>query len=575
MLRENCHAFSQDDEVGCMTDVQMKINLSDTKPVQKRYNSIPRPLYPEVKAYVEDLINRNWIKKSESPYSSPMVVVRKNNGEMRLCCDFRELNSKTIPDRYPLPRIQSILDNLGGNKYYSILDQRKAYHQAFMDPSCSHLTAFVTPWGLYEWVRIPFGLMNAPATFQRAMERVLHGYTDKFVIPFLDDILIYSKNFKGHLEHVRNVLRRLIEHGIKLKADKCSLFQSELTFLGRKITEEGYRMGTKNLEALNKFKSEPPTTVGELRRLLGMLGHFRRFIKDYSKIARPLFNLLENEDLKKDVFVEEADQENPEKDVTKDKNRSSGQLPSKRKINFGEDHQLAVNQLIEMISSEPILAFPDFTEPFIVNTDASKNGLGAVLYQQRDSELRVIAFASRTLVNAEKSYHANKLEFLALKWAVTEAFHEYLLYAPKVSVFTDNNPLTYVMTTAKLNATGQCWVNDLANYNLEIKYRTGKTNQVADCLSRSPLETYKACTEIMTAEDLAALYDGIRTQRHHEEAWVALVHTQSDPVENPYTKSMTKEEIKDLQMRDEQIRPVLEAVIRKQRPKERDQENRL
>ena len=201
------------------------------------------------------------IKKSESPYSSPMVVVRKNNGEMRLCCDFRELNSKTIPDRYPLPRIQSILDNLGGNKYYSILDQRKAYHQAFMDPSCSHLTAFVTPWGLYEWVRIPFGLMNAPATFQQAMER-LHGYTDKFVIPFLDDILIYSKNFKGHLEHVRNVLRRLIEHGIKLKADKCSLFQSELTFLGRKITEEGYRMGTKNLEALNKFKSEPPTTVG-------------------------------------------------------------------------------------------------------------------------------------------------------------------------------------------------------------------------------------------------------------------------------------------------------------------------
>jgi hypothetical protein len=400
-----------------------------------------------VKAYVEDLLNRRWIQKSESPYSSPMVIVRKPNGEMRLCCDFRELNNKTIPDRYPLPRIQSILDNLGGNKYYSILDQRKAYHQAFMDPSCRHLTAFVTPWGLYEWVRIPFGLMNAPATFQRAMERMLHGYSDKFVTPFLDDILIYSETFEEHLEHTRKVLRRLIEHGGKLKADKCFLFQAELTFLGRVISEEGYQMDTKNLDAITKFKTKPPATVGELRRLLGMLGHFRRFIKDYSRIARPLFNLLENDEVKKEMVDEENEHERTDKKIGV--KQSAGQLPSSKPITFGEEQEQAVNQLIDLISSVPILAFPEYSEPFIVHTDASKNGLGAVLYQQRDKELKVLAFASRTLVKAEKAYHANKLEFLALKWAVTEAFHEYLLYAPKVSVFTDNNPLTYVMTTAK------------------------------------------------------------------------------------------------------------------------------
>jgi hypothetical protein len=405
------------------------------------------------------------------------------------------------------------------------------------------------------------------------MERMLHGYSDKFVTPFLDDILIYSETFEEHLEHTRKVLRRLIEHGGKLKADKCFLFQAELTFLGRVISEEGYQMDTKNLDAITKFKTKPPATVGELRRLLGMLGHFRRFIKDYSRIARPLFNLLENDEVKKEMVDEENEHERTDKKIGV--KQSAGQLPSNKPITFGEEQEQAVNQLIDLISSVPILAFPEYSEPFIVHTDASKNGLGAVLYQQRDKELKVLAFASRTLVKAEKAYHANKLEFLALKWAVTEAFHEYLLYAPKVSVFTDNNPLTYVMTTAKLNATGQCWVNDLANYNLEIKYRTGKSNQVADCLSRSPLEAYEACTETMTAEDLAALYDGIRAQRDNEEAWVAMVHTQSEPAVTLPGKTMTPTEIKDLQLNDKQIGPVLEAITLKTRNPNRDGENPL
>ena len=576
MLIEESESFTEGDEIGCMKEVEMKIQLTDQTPVQRRYNSVPCPLYPEVKAYIEDLLNKQWIKKSSSPYSSPVVAVRKRDGELRLCCDFRQLNQKTIPDRHPLPRIQTVLDNLGGNEWFSILDQRKAYHQAFIHPESRHLTAFITPWGLYEWIRIPFGLMNAPAVFQRAMEGILEGIRDDFVVPYLDDLLIYSASFEDHVEHIRTVLRRLRQNGIKLRADKCQLFKKEVKYLGRIVSKDGYRMDDSNIAAVTHFKENHPNTVGDLRRLLGMLGQFRRFIQDYSKIARPLFDLLEKP---KVIGSDSPSKTTPAKD-------NKSQLPSTQHISFGKEQITALHKLIDAITSFPILAYPDFSQPFSLFTDASKIGLGAILYQKQNGIFKVIGYASQTVTGAAKHYNSGKLEFMALKWAITEAFHEYLYYANNFTVFTDNNPLTYVLTTAKLNGHGQRWVNELANYNFNVCYRPGKVNKEADCLSRMPLDIQKfqeLCTQSVSVAEINAITQGVCAQHLDESTWYGPMSV------NGITAEMEQIDFKDFkaqqlmladlvkaQNEDTSIKRVKDYLTEKKRPtrKQREKENR-
>ena len=223
VLNRRKAVFSKDEsDIGDIRDFQMHINLTDKEPVTAAYRKIPPHLYQEVKRYVEDLEANGWIRESFSAYSSPIVCVRKKDGTLRMCVDYRALNAKTIPDSQPIPRIQDILDALGGFKWFSTLDMSKAYHQGYIEEESRHLTAFATPWTLYKWVRIPFGLRNAPPGFQRYMNHALRDYKGVICEPYIDDVLCFSKDtFEDHVMKLDVILERLEERGIKLRAEKC------------------------------------------------------------------------------------------------------------------------------------------------------------------------------------------------------------------------------------------------------------------------------------------------------------------------------------------------------------------
>ena len=308
----------------------MKINLKDNDPVNRAYTSIPKPLYKEVNEYVEDLLASGWVQKSYSSYSSPMVSVRKKDGTLRLCIDYRKLNSKTIPDNRPIPKVKDILNSLGRNRWFSTLDMSKAYHQGFIHETSRPLTAFATPWSLLEWIRIPFGLMNAPTVFQRYMNECLADLRDVICIPYLDDVLAYSKSFDDHLKDVQMVLKRLREHGIKLNFKKCNWFRKEAKYLGHILSEDGYRVKGANDEVIDKLR-EAPKTVGELRSLLGFIGYYRSFITDFSRKAKLLYDLLC-------------------KDKEKEKlSMKSLQRPSSDKIVWLQEHQTIVDSLLVLL----------------------------------------------------------------------------------------------------------------------------------------------------------------------------------------------------------------------------------
>ena len=549
--------FSKDEtDIGDIKDFKMAINLVDDIPVNAAYRKVPPHLYAEVKNYVEDLRTNGWIRESYSSYSSPIVCVRKKDGQMRLCVDYRALNAKTIPDSQPIPRIQDILDSLGGSQWFSTLDMSKAYHQGYIDERFRHLTAFITPWALYEWIRIPFGLRNAPPGFQRFINRSLGDYKGEICEPYLDDMLAHSKTFDQHVVDLEKILMRLKEHGVKLRADKCEFAKTEVRYLGRLVSGKGYRPDPKDTQALEKFRS-PPSNIGELRSLLGFLGYFRCYVKDFSQKVKPLYDLLKGKVTRKagkGKKVEKAGQ----------------QYNARERIEWGEVQQVVLDELIDHLMSPEVIAFPDFEKPFFINCDASNQGLGAVLYQQQEGVDRVISYASRTLSDAEKNYHlhSGKLEFLALKWAITERFADYLRWGRhQFKVFTDNNPLTYVLSSAKLNAVGMRWANDLADFNFSIHYKPGKTNVDADYLSRRPTdiaELKKSCTEKIDAQCLGEVMSGAEYSGPVLSG--AVVAKKLELKSEGELVSVSREELIAAQEKDEVVGPVYRAVVAGRRP---------
>ena len=300
-------------------------------------------------------------------------------------------------------------------------------------------TAFATPWSLYEWVRIPLGLTNAPPVFQKKMNEIFEDLLYVNCATYLDDILAYSNKFLDHVNDLEQVFFRLGREGIKLNPKKCELFKNSVKYLGKIITSHGYHDDPATTEVIEKLRIASKSQK-DLRKLLGFLGYYRSSIPNFSRIAKPLYELLSGQCKKSS---------------------------SKKDLKWEASHQQIVIKLLDYLVSPAIMAYPDFNIPFVLHCDASESGLGAVLYQEQDGKLKVIAYASRTLSAAEKNYtlHSGKLEFLALKWAVCDKFRPYLFYSKSFTVYSDNNPLSYVLTSAKLNATGLRWIAELADFH--------------------------------------------------------------------------------------------------------------
>ena len=570
LLWDECELFAKNDtDIGLIPDLQMEINLTDEIPVNEAYRHLPRKLYEDVKTYLNDLIINGWIKESKSSYASPVVCVRKKDGSMRLCVDYRKLNQKTIADRHPIPRVQDLLDGLHGQKYFTTLDMAKAYHQGFIKEDCRKYTAFATPWALYEWLRIPFGLKNAPAAFQRYISQSLTGLLDRACLAYLDDILVYGRTFEEHLDHLKKVFRRLRSKGVKLRVNKCFFVMGEVRYLGRLVSKDGYRPDPEDIRALEKFRV-PPKNVGEVRTMVGFLSYYRGHVSNFAKRMKPVYDLIK---WKGEVSPTKTG-----------KSSAKSGYDKKRSVLWSDELQKLVDGVIDTLKSPQVMAYPDYGQPFVLNCDASGYGLGAVLYQRQDEKMRVISYASRTLTDAEKNYHlhSGKLEFLALKWSVTTKFSDYLGHGSSFTVYTDCNPLTYVMTTAKLNATGMRWVGELSEYDFVLKYRPGKHSQDADGLSRNPLPCSsdesppievleKECTETVSREDLSVVLSPPDSFGCMSVDIKTLDLTSViDMTSAPPLKDISKSELGELQSKDSVVGPVYTAMATGQRPTRRE-----
>ncbi|GJW89545.1 putative nucleotidyltransferase, ribonuclease H [Tanacetum coccineum] len=424
-------------------DVEFNIELiPGAEPISKApYRMAPIEL-KELKDQLQELLERGFIRPSVSPWGAPILFVKKKDGSMRLCIDYRELNKITIRNRYPLPRIDDLFDQLQGAKHFSKIDLRSGYHQLRVKEQDISKIAFRTRYGHYEFLVMPFGLTNAPAVFMDLMNRVFHEFLDKFVIVFIDDILVFSKSKEEHKEHLRTVLQILRQEKLYAKFSKCEFWLSKVAFLGHIVLAEGITMDPAKVEAITKWPR--PTSVTEVRSFLGLAGYYRRFVEGFSRLALPLTKLMR----KGEKFV------------------------------WNEEREKSFEELKQRLVSSPILTLPSGSGGFQIYSDASKKGLGCVLMQHG----KVIAYASRQLKPYEVNYPTHDLELAAVVFALKIWRH--YLYGESCDIFTDHKSLKYIFTQRELNMRQRRWLELLKDYDTNIQYHPGKANVVADALSR-------------------------------------------------------------------------------------------
>lgn len=563
LLAQYADVFAfKDEDLGYTEKISHEIHLVDDVPVTQAYRRIPPTQYKEVREHITQLLKKGVIKESTSAYASPIVLVRKTDNSLRLCVDYRRLNAKTRRDAFPLPRIDESFDALHGARFFSTIDLASGYHQVAVHERDRHKTAFTTPFGLFEYTRLPFGVCNGPATFQRLMQATMSDLILQIMLVYLDDILVYSSTFEDHLTRLQTVLQRLRETGLKVKVEKCHFLQSSVRFLGHQISAEGIGTDPDKIAAVRQWPV--PTTVKELRSFLGFCSYYRRFLHGFSQLAGPLHDLIN----------------------AWGKEDSPAKYKNLLESVWTPSCQESFEQLKEKLTSAPLLAYADFSLPFVVETDASSLGLGAVLYQVQGGRKRVIAYASRRLRNAERNdrnYSSMKLELLALKWAVSEKFRGYLL-GSKFTVVTDNNPLCH-LNSAKLGAIEQRWVAQLAPFDFEVQYRPGRCNTAADTLSRQPLagepqpagdeEEFDGCISICnlvsrgTTLGLDLVSAGVKCCQVRQARVTAVeqdTHFTDSQGNTPTLPGYSKEELRQFQCSDPTIKSFRQFWDKKKKP---------
>ncbi len=431
--------------------VKHYIRTGEQAPIKLRAHRTSPGKRAEIERQVTDLLADGVIEESCSPWASPVVLVRKKCGTWRFCVDYRRLNSVTIKDSHPLPRVDDTLDALAGAAWFSTLDFSNGYWQVEVAEEDREKTAFTTGQGLYQWRSMPMGLSNAPATFQRLMELVLRGLPWHICMVYLDDILIYNKTFEEHMSSLKEVFSRIQSAGLRLNPRKCHLARDHVVFLGHVVSRKGLQPDPKNTE---KVLSWPvPRSPSEVRAFVGLCSYYRRFVKDFSKLAAPLNKLVG----KNVPFVWNA---------TCDQ---------------------SFNHLKNVLSSEPVVILPDFSVPFQIYTDASNLAVGAVLAQDRDGCEHVVAYASRALNSTQKRWSTFDHELWAIVWAVRE-FKHYIGLA-SFTIITDHRPLLALRRMSiDDDPTGRRarWILELDPLNWVIVHKDGQHHKNADSLSRRP-----------------------------------------------------------------------------------------
>ncbi|KZS06388.1 Uncharacterized protein APZ42_030171 [Daphnia magna] len=446
--------YPPENELSSTNLVQHTINVGEALPIHLPPHRMSVRERVVVRELVDDMLERGIIEPSFSPWSSPVVLVRKKTGEVRFCVDYRRLNEVTKKDVYPLPRIDDILDRLGGAKYFSQLDLASGYWQVRMDPAHKERTAFVTADGLYEFNRMPFVLCNAPATFQRLMDRVLADLKWDQCLVYLDDVVVFGSNFAEHQERLRSVLAAIRRSNLSLKTTKCRFAVTEMTILGHVINQEGLHPDPEKQRAIREFPR--PVKVSQLRGFLGLASYYRRFIKNFASMAQPLHSLLK----KSHVWSQES---------------------------WTDAAEASFQQLKDMLASTPILVpFRDDWQCEL-RTDASREGIGAVLLQIKDGKEETVAFISRRLNPAESNYDSNELECLAVVWALQKLRHYVHGRPGELIVVTDNSAVAWMQKKTQVGNKFSRLVAIIAEYGAVFKHRRGTCNQVADALSRNPV----------------------------------------------------------------------------------------